>query len=182
MIDDFPEEEFAPIAAAMKQLPYFAPSPDFADKVMSRVRIQGVLNLPARAASVSVQPAYSRAPVVYSAPMAMAETNIRRSIPARLAATALVASLGVTMAVVAMVAIFDVNLLVLITRVFGENAMAFLASQAALASSSASATATSTVAAAGTATGLAVAGSFAAGMVAATAVLRAAASASRKAA
>jgi len=39
LIDDFSDDDFAPIAAAMKELPYFAPSPHFADKVMARVNV-----------------------------------------------------------------------------------------------------------------------------------------------
>ena len=37
---DYPEE-FTPIAAGLKRLPYLSPSTKFADRVMSRVRIQG---------------------------------------------------------------------------------------------------------------------------------------------
>ena len=37
---DYPEE-FTPIAAGLQRLPYLSPSPKFADRVMSRVRIQG---------------------------------------------------------------------------------------------------------------------------------------------
>lgn len=37
---DYPEE-FTPIAAELQRLPYLSPSPKFADRVMSRVRIQG---------------------------------------------------------------------------------------------------------------------------------------------
>ncbi len=37
---DYPEE-FTPIAAGLQRLPYLSPSAKFADRVMSRVRIQG---------------------------------------------------------------------------------------------------------------------------------------------
>jgi hypothetical protein len=37
---DYPEE-FTPIAAGLQRLPYLSPSPKFADRVMSRVQIQG---------------------------------------------------------------------------------------------------------------------------------------------
>jgi hypothetical protein len=37
---DYPEE-FTPIAAGLSRLPYLSPSAKFADRVMSRVRIQG---------------------------------------------------------------------------------------------------------------------------------------------
>jgi hypothetical protein len=86
------------------------------------------------------------------------------------------------MTVVALVSFFDLNLFVLVSRIFGQSTMTFLAGLASEATATATATATSSVAAAGTATGAAVMGSFAAGAVAATAVLRAAANASRKAA
>ena len=182
MTDDFPEEEFAPIAAAIKQLPYFSPSRQFADNVMSRVHVKGVSSVPAKASPVSIQPAFHRAPVERRTALPARDIDIRRSVPARLAATALAASIGLTMTVVVLVAMFDVNLFVLISRIFGQSTMNFLASLTANASAWAQAITSSTVAAAGTATGLAVVGSFAAGVVASTAVLRAAASASRKAA
>jgi hypothetical protein len=37
---DYPED-FTPIAAGLTRLPYLSPSPKFADRVMSRVQIQG---------------------------------------------------------------------------------------------------------------------------------------------
>lgn len=114
--------------------------------------------------------------------MPVARPDIRRSIPARIAATALATSLGVTMTAVALVVFFDLNLFVLVSRIFGASTMTFLATLASDATASATATAASTAAAAGTGTGIAVVGSFAAGLVAATAALRAASSASRKAA
>ena len=164
----------------MKQLPSFSPSPQFADKVMARVRIPGALPAPVHSEIRSIAPAY-RVPLERrtSPPVA---PDIRRSIPARIAATALATSLGVTMTAVALVVFFDLNLFMLISRIFGASTMTFLATLASDATASATATAASTAAAAGTAAGMAVVGSFAAGMVAATAALRAAASASRKAA
>lgn len=181
MTDNFSEEEFAPIAKAMKDLPYFAPSPQFADKVMARVRVPGAVQVPSLADTRVFESRYS-APIERRAPAPVPQTNLRRSIPARIAAASLVASLGVTMAVVAVVALFDIPLFVLISRIFGQSTMTFLASLASEATAAAGATAGSTAAAAGTATGMAVIGSFAAGAVAATAALRAAATASRKAA
>lgn len=182
MTDYFPEEEeFAPIAKAMKDLPYFAPSPQFADKVMAHVRVPGASKVPAAADRRELQPAWS-APIERRSPTQVPQTNYRRSVPARIAAAALVASVGVTMTVVALVALFDVNLFVLVSRIFGQSTVSFLASLASEASASASATASSGAAAAGTTAGMAVIGSFAAGAVAATAALRAAATASRKAA
>jgi hypothetical protein len=181
LTDNFSEEDFAPIAKAMQDLPYFAPSPQFADKVMARVRIPGAVQVPAVADRRAIEPAWS-APIERRSPHPVPQTNYRRSIPARLAAASLVATVGVTMTVVTLIALFDVNLFVLVGRIFGQSTMAFLASMAADATASATATASSTAAAAGTGTGLAVIGSFAAGAVAATAALRAAATASRRAA
>jgi len=179
--DNFSEEEFAPIAKAMKDLPYFAPSPQFADKVMARVRVPGAAQVPSLADTLVVQPRYS-APIERRAPALVPQTNLRRSIPARIAAAGLVASLGVTMTVVALVSFFDLNLFVLVSRIFGQSTMTFLAGLASEASATASTAAAGSAAAAGTATGMAVIGSFAAGAVAATAALRAAANASRRAA
>lgn len=181
MTDNFPEQEFAPVAKAMKDLPYFAPSPQFADKVMAHVRIPGREQVPAVAERRAIQPAWS-APVERRSPTMVPQTDYRRSVPARIATAALVASVGVTMTVVALVALFDVNLFVLVSRIFGQGAVNFLAALASDASATAARTASSGAAAAGTATGIAVIGSFAAGAVAATAALRAAATASRRAA
>ena len=181
MTDHFSEEEFAPIARAMKDLPYFAPSPQFADRVMAHVRVPGAVQVPVVADRRAIQPAWS-APIERRSPTPVPQTNYRRSIPARLAAAGLVASVGVTMTVVALITLFDVNLFVLISRIFGQSTMAFLAAMASDATATAGATAASGAAAAGTTAGLAVIGSFAAGAVAATAALRAAATASRKAA
>jgi hypothetical protein len=181
LTDYFSEEDFAPIAKAMKDLPYFAPSPQFADKVMARVRIPGAVQVPAIADRRAIEPAWS-APIERRSPHPVPQTNYRRSIPARIAAASLVATVGVTMTVVTLIALFDVNLFVLVGRIFGQSTMAFLATMATDATASVTATASSTAAAAGTGTGLAVIGSFAAGAVAATAALRAAATASRRAA
>ena len=181
MTDYFSEDEFAPIAKAMKDLPYFAPSSQFADKVMAHVRIPGALPVPAIADRRAIQPEWT-APIERRTPAMVPQTSMRRSIPARLAAASLVAAVGVTMSVVALVTVFNLDLFVLVSRIFGQGTMTFLANLATDASATASATAASSTAAAGTATGMAVIGSFAAGAVAATAALRAAATASRKAA
>jgi len=186
LTDNFHDEEFAPIAAAMKKLPYFAPSPQFADKVMARVRIPAAqVPMVARAMPVAnlreaVAPYATRAERRH--PVQVPGEDLRRSIPARLAATALAASLSVTIAAVALVSVFNVEILLLVSRIFGAETVGFLTALAADASASVSASATGVAASAGTATGMAVAGSFAAGLVVATAALRAAASASRKAA
>lgn len=179
MRDQHSDEEFEPIAAAMKELPYFSPSPHFADKVMAHVRV-GTASAPVPIRAL---------PERYTAPLAerrgyaqVQPADIRRSIPARIAAAALVASVGVTMAAVALVALFNVDLFLLVSRVFGQGTMSFLATLATDASATATSTAAGAAASAGTATGAAVIGSFAAGVIAATAGLRAAASASRRAA
>lgn len=188
MTDFYTDEEFAPIAAAMKKLPQFAPSPHFADKVMARVRIQGSEQVPAIAAELRRVPAPLARPEIYAdygldrRSAAVERADLRRSLPARIAAAALVASLGVTMAVVTLVAFFNVDLLVFVSTVFGPSTVSFLTALAGDASATATATASGAAASAGTAYGAAVIGSFAAGAVAATVALRAAASASRRAA
>jgi hypothetical protein len=181
LIDDYSDEEFEPIAAALRDLPQFAPSPQFADKVMSRVRIPGASNVPVAARPRAVNPGYISPPVRRET-YVPAAPDLRRSIPARLAATALVTTFGTAVAAILLVTVCNVDLFVLIARVFGQGAVGFMAGLAADATSSVGATAASTSAAAGTATGIAVIGSFAAGAALATAGLKAAASASRKAA
>ena len=182
MTDDYSDEEFARIAAAMKELPYFAPSPQFADKVMSRVRIQGATGLPGAAQSRSVAPVYIKSAPVRRETFTPAVPDYRRSIPARIAATALVATFGTAVAAIVLVSVFNIDLFVLISRVFGPETLGFLAGLAGDASSSLGATAASSTAAATTGAGIAVIGSFAAGAAVATAGLRAAASVNRKAA
>jgi hypothetical protein len=183
LIDDhISDEEFAPIAAAMKELPYFAPSPQFADNVMSRVRVQGAVGLPVAAKVRSVAPGYIAPAPVRRESFTPAVRDYRRSIPARIAATALVATFGTAMAAIVLVSVFNIDLFVLVSRVFGQGAIGFLAGLAADASSSVGATAASGTAAASTGAGVAVIGSFVAGAAVATAGLRAAASVNRKAA
>ncbi len=181
MIDDLSDADFARIATAMKKLPYFAPSQHFADSVMARVRVPGALPAPITPASRPVAPGYI-APPVRRESYVPARADLRRSIPARLAAIALVASFGTAITAILLVTVFNVDLFVLLSRIFGEGVVGFLASLASDATVSASATAGSTSAAVGTAAGAAVIGSFVAGAAIATAGLRAAASASRKAA
>jgi len=152
---------------------------------MARVRIPGAAQVPALTERRDIEPAYPApyaAPLERRAPALVPQTDIRRSIPARIAATALVASVGVAMTMVALVALFDLNIFVLVSRVFGQSTIAFLSAMAGDASASVASTAAGSLATAGTAAGAAVIGSFAAGAVAATAALRAAASASRRAA
>ena len=181
MTDNYSEEEFAPIAAELKKLPYFAPSSRFADNVMASVRIAGAARVPAVVASPRpvVQPDYS---IERRAPYEVTRHDLRRSIPARIALAGFVATAGVTMALVTLVAAFNIDLMVLVSRVFGAGAVSFLTTLATDAAATATSTATGAAASAGTGAGAAVAGSFAAGLVAATVALRAAASASRRAA
>jgi hypothetical protein len=182
LTDNYSEEDFTAIEAALKELPYFSPSADFADKVMARVRLPGAAQVPAVAERRAVvEPRWS-APIERRAPAQVPQADYRRSIPARLAAASLVAAVGVTMTAVVLVAVFDVNLFVLISRIFGQGTVAFLSSMVTGTTSSAATAASGVAASAGTATGIAAIGSFAAGAAVATAALRAAASASRRAA
>ena len=174
MTDNYSDEEFAPIAAAMKELPQFAPSPQFADKVMARVRIPGAVQVP-----VVQRPSVS---IDRRSPAHVPQVDLRRSVPARIAAAALVASAGVTVAAITLVTLFNFDLFLFVSRVFGPSTMSFLTAMVTDFSATATTTASGAVASAGTAAGAAIIGSFAAGALATTAALRAAASASRKAA
>jgi hypothetical protein len=185
LTDHFSDEEFAPIAAAMKELPYFAPSPQFADKVMARVRIPGAARVPAVVESSPVVPLWESVAPAYAASERRApvqRTDLRRSIPARIAAAAIVASATVTITAIALVSLFNLDLFLLVSRVFGPGTVSFLTALATETSTGAASAASAASASAGTAAGAAVIGSFAAGAVAATVALRAAATASRKAA
>lgn len=185
MTDNYSDEEFAPIAAAMKELPQFAPSPHFADKVMARVRIPGAVQVPV----VQRPPMPVRRPasgdgmsIDRRSPAHVPQVDLRRSVPARIAAAALVASASVTVAAITLVTLFNFDLFLFVSRVFGPSTMSFLTAMVTDFSATAATTASGAVASAGTAAGAAIIGSFAAGALATTAALRAAASASRKAA
>lgn len=182
MTDNYSEEDFTAIEAALKELPYFSPSPDFADKVMARVRLPGAVQVPAVADRRAIEPRYTSAPIERRAPSLVPQADYGRSIPARLAAASLVATVGVTMTAIVLVAVFDVNLFMLVSRVFGAGTVQFLTSMVTGTSSSVATAASGAAASAGTATGIAAIGSFAAGAAVATAGLRAVASASRRAA
>ncbi len=178
MIDDSTPEDFIAIEQALKRLPYHAPSPDFSDRVMARVtRFQHLHLVPSEFAAIR-----PRLPELASLPTEVVH-YARRPLPVRLAATALVASAAITMAVVLLFAVFELDLFVVVARVFGEGAVGFLS---ALASTTAtSVLGESTVAylsAAGPTAIAATIGMFALGAVGAAAGLRAAASATRKAA
>jgi hypothetical protein len=178
LIDDTPQD-FLPIEQALKRLPYHAPSPDFSDRVMARVtRFQHLQLVPSALPSVQ----RPRFPELASLPTEIVH-YARRPLPVRMAAMALMASAAVTMAVVLLFAVFQLDLFVVIARVFGEGAVGFLT---ALASTTATnVLGESTVAylsAAGPGAVVATIGMFALGAAGAAAGLRAAASATRKAA
>lgn len=179
MREDLTPEEFAPIEQALKRLPYFDPAPGFADKVMARVtRFQAV----AAPGSISPVPRLVQMPELESQQEDVVH-YLRRPLPVRLAATALLASAAVTMSVIALIAVFRLDLFLFVVQAFGEQALGFMAllgSQAA--ATVLGDTALGYVQAAGSATGLATIGTFALGALAATAVLRAGASVTRKAA
>lgn len=182
MTDNYSDEDFTAIEAALKELPYFSPSPDFADKVMARVRLPGAVQVPAFVDRRAIEPRFTAAPIERRVPTRVPQTDYRRSIPARLAAASLVATVGVTMTAMVLVAVFDVNLFVLISRIFGAGTVQFFTSMINGTSSSVSVAASGAASSAGTAVGAATIGSFVAGAAVATAGLRAAASISRRAA
>jgi hypothetical protein len=183
LTDNYSDEEFAPIAAAMKELPQFAPSPQFADKVMARVRIPGAVPVVQRPPMPVRRPAPGDGMSIdRRSPALVPQVDLRRSVPARIAAAALVASASVTVAAITLVTLFNFDLFLFVSRVFGPSTMSFLTAMVADFSATATTTASGAVASAGTAAGAAIIGSFAAGALATTAALRAAASASRKAA
>jgi hypothetical protein len=179
--DDLSPEDFAPIEQALKRLPYFDPSPGFADRVMARVtRFQpvaapGVINPPSRQHVVRMpELTPQRDEIVH---------YMRRPLPVRLAATALLASAAVTMSVIALIAVFRLDLFLFVAQTFGEQALGFMALLGDQAAASVLGdTALGYVQTAGSAAGIATIGTFVLGAVAATAVLRAAASTTRKAA
>jgi len=182
LTDDHSDEEFAPIAAAMRELPSFEPSPGFADMVMARVNIAQSVHVPAVVEPRPVRQRSERlpSPAIYEAPRPA--HYFPRSLPARIAAVALLGSLSVTMSVVALIAMFQLDLLVFVARLLGEGTIGFLASLSADAAGAAVGVASSSATAVGTGSGLAIAGSFVAGVVVAAAGLKAAAATSRKAA
>jgi hypothetical protein len=176
--DDLTPEDFGPIEAALKRLPYFDPSPGFSDKVMARVtRFQH------HAAPGSIQPV----PRIRMPELVPEREEVvhymRRPLPVRLVATALVASAGVTMSLVVLMGVFRPDLFMMVFGAFGSQSLGFLALLAQEAGAAALGDAgLSYVQAAGSVAGVATIASFAAGALGATAVLRAAASPTRKAA
>jgi hypothetical protein len=176
--DELTPKDFEPIEAALKRLPYFDPSPGFADKVMARVtRFQHM------AAPGAIQPI----PRIRM-PELVAEREevvhyMRRPLPVRLVATALVASAAITMSLVVMMAVFRPDLFMMVVGAFGSETLGFLAILANETGAAVLGDAGLTyVQSAGSVAGVATIATFAAGALAATAVLRAAASPTRKAA
>lgn len=178
MREDLTPEELK-VEQALKRLPYFDPSPGFADRVMARVtRFQQPLAAPGQIIPV---PRERRVPMPELVPQREEVVHyIRRPLPVRLAAMALVASAAVTMSLVALIAIFRIDLFLSVARVFGNEALGYLA----LLGNEVAGTVLGDTAlgyvASGSALGAATLGTFAVGAIAATAVLRAAAT--RKAA
>ena len=178
MRDDLSPDELGPIEQALKRLPYFDPSPGFADRVMGRVtRFQ------AMAAPGSIQPV-TRVRMPELVPQREEVVHyMRRPLPVRLAATALLASAAVTMSVIALIAVFRIDLFMLVFNTFGGQALGFLS---ILGDEAAAAVLGETglgyVQSAGSLAGVATLATFAVGAIGATAVLRAAASSARKAA
>jgi hypothetical protein len=178
LIDDTPQD-FLPIEQALKRLPYHAPSPDFSDRVMARVtRFQHLQLVPSATPAI----ARPRLPELASLPTDIVHYQ-RRPLPVRLAAIALVASAAITTAAVLLFAVFELDLFVVVARVFGEGAVGFLSALASTTAASVLGENTvAYVATAGPGAVVATIGMFALGAAGAAAGLRAAASATRKAA
>ena len=179
MRDELTPEDFGPIEAALKRLPYFDPNPGFSDKVMARVtRFQHLAASPG-----SIQPV----PRVRMPELVPEREEVvhymRRPLPVRLVATALVASAGVTMSLVVLTAVFRPDLFMMVFSTFGSQSLGFLALLGNEIGASVLGEAGMTyVQTAGSVAGVATLATFAAGALGATAVLRAAASTTRKAA
>jgi len=176
--DDLSPEQAARIEQALKRLPYFDPSPGFSDKVMARVtRFQAL------AAPGSIQPV----PRVRMPELVPERDEVvhymRRPLPVRVVATALLASAALTMSIIAITAFFRPDLMMLVINAFGSQSLGFLT---VLAQNTADGVlgdaGYSYVSSAGSLAGIATIATFAAGAFGATAVLRAAASSTRKAA
>lgn len=179
MRDDLTPADFAKIEQALERLPYFDPSPGFADKVMARVtRFQAV------AAPGQIVPREHRTPMPELMPQREDVVHyMRRPLTVRVAATALLASAAVTMSMIALIAAFRMDLFLFVVRAFGDQALGFMAVLGnEVVGSVLGDTALGYVQSAGSAAGAATIGSLVVGAAAATAVLRAAASTTRKAA
>ena len=171
-------DDFVDIEQALKRLPYFDPSPDFADKVMARVtRFQAV------AAPGSIQPV----PRAVRMPELVQQRDevvhyLRRPLPVRLVAMALVGSAAVTMSVVVLIAAMRPDLFLFVAQIFGGQALSFMAALGNGVAGSVFGDAGLGYVQAGSLAGAATIGTLVLGAAGATAVLRAAASSNRKAA
>jgi len=176
--DEQTPDDFVQIEQALKRLPYFDPSPGFADRVMARVtRFQPV------AAPGSIQPV----PRVVRMPELSPQRDevvhyMRRPLPVRLVAMALVGSAAVTMSVMFLIVAMRPDLFLLVAQTFGGDALGFLAAMGnGVAGSVLGDTGLAYVQSPSVA-GAATIGMFVLGGAGATAVLRAAATTTRKAA
>ena len=178
MRDDLSPEQAARIEQALKRLPYFDPSPGFSDKVMARVT-----GFQALAAAGSIQPVRR-----VRMPELVPERDevvhyMRRPLPVRVVAAALLASAALTMSIIAITAFFRPDLMMLVINAFGNQSLGFLTVLARNTAGGVLGDAGySYVSTAGSLAGIATMATFAAGAFGATAVLRATASSTRKAA
>jgi hypothetical protein len=176
--DEETPDDFVKIEQALKRLPYFDPSLGFADRVMARVtRFEAV------AAPGAVQPV----PRVVRMPELSPQRDevvhyMRRPLPVRLATMALVGSAAVTMSVIVLIAAMRPDLFLFVAQIFGGQALGFLAALGNGVAGSVLGDAGLTRVQAASLAGAATIGTFVLGAVGATAVLRAAASSTRKAA
>ncbi len=178
MRDDLSPEQAARIEQALKRLPYFDPSPGFSDKVMARVtRFQAL------AAPGSIQPVRRvRMPELVPEREEVVH-YMRRPLPVRVVASALLASAALTMSIIAITAFFRPDLMMLVINAFGNQSLGFLTVLARNTAGGVLGDAGySYVSTAGSLAGIATMATFAAGAFGATAILRAAASSTRKAA
>jgi len=171
-------DDFVDIEQALKRLPYFDPSPGFADKVMARVtRFQAI------AAPGSIQPVARAVRMPELVPQRDEVVHyLRRPLPVRLVAMALVGSAAVTMSVVVLIAAMRPDLFLFVAQIFGGQALSFMAALGNGVASSVFGDAGLSYVQAGSLAGAATIGTLVLGAAGATAVLRAAASSNRKAA
>ena len=172
MREDPSTEEFARVEQALKRLPYFDPSPGFADRVMARVtRFQPM----AAPGQIVPLPREQRVRMPELVPQREDVVHyMRRPLPVRLAAMALVGSAAVTMSLIVLLAVFRVDLFLFVASVFGDQALGYLALLGNQVAGSALGDTALGYVASGSALGFATIGTFALGALAATAVLRAA--------
>jgi hypothetical protein len=170
--EDLSPEEFARVEQALKRLPYFDPSPDFADRVMARVTRFQPMNAPGQIVPL---PREQRVRMPELVPQREEVVHyMRRPLPVRLAAMALLGSAAVTMSLIAIIAVFRVDLFLFVVNVFGDQALGYLALLGNEVAGSVLGDTALGYVASGSAVGAATIGTFALGAIAATAVLRAA--------